>query len=156
MKKINITFEQDETLENIDVLVRASEEDSEITALYERIDPAEHTAVAVSDINGVQEMIPASEIILLSVNGKQASVITKDSRYIARKPLNAIEAVLDPGRFVRISRYEIVNLTKIVKYDFTLGGTLRIELMGGMETWASRRCIPQIRRRLSGRRDTDA
>lgn len=156
MKKINIMFERDETLEDIDILIRASDEDKEVKALFERIDPNRHTAVTASDENGALEIIPVSDIILLSVNGKQVSVITEDSKYIARQPLNAIEGSLDPARFVRISRYEIVNLAKIVKYDFTLGGTLRIELVGGMETWASRRCIPQIRRRLSGRRDTDA
>ncbi len=33
----------------------------------------------------------------------------------------------------------------------TISGTLRLELEGGMETWASRRCIPEIRRRLKGK-----
>ena len=63
----------------------------------------------------------------------------------------SLEDILDKQRFVRISRYEIVNLEKILKYDFTVAGTLRIELTGGMETWASRRCIPAIRRRLTGK-----
>ena len=48
---------------------------------------------------------------------------------------------------------EIVNLDKVLRYDFTLAGTLRLELTGGIETWASRRCIPVIRKRLQGKED---
>ena len=71
MKKINIMFERDETLEDIDILIRASDEDKEVKALFERIDPNRHTAVTASDENGALEIIPVSDIILLSVNGKQ-------------------------------------------------------------------------------------
>ena len=53
-------------------------------------------------------------------------------------------------RFLRVSRFEIIDLKKVRKYDFTLSGTLRIEFENGMETWASRRYIPLIRKRLSG------
>ena len=52
-------------------------------------------------------------------------------------------------KFLRVSRFEIINLDMVRKYDFTLGGTLRIELENGMETWASRRYIPLIKERLS-------
>ena len=52
--------------------------------------------------------------------------------------------------FLRISRFELVNLRKVRKYDFTIIGTLRIEFKNGMGTWASRRYIPLIKERLSG------
>ncbi|MBQ3843257.1 MAG: LytTR family transcriptional regulator [Ruminiclostridium sp.] len=151
MKKINLRFERDETLGDIDIIVRSAEEDSEVKALMDRISSSESELVAATDGSGTLNMIPAAEIILLSVNGKQVSIITENNRFTARQSLGSIESSLDPARFVRISRYEIVNLSKVIKYDFTLAGTLRIELAGGMETWASRRCIPQIRRRLAGK-----
>ncbi|MCR4780251.1 MAG: LytTR family transcriptional regulator DNA-binding domain-containing protein [Ruminiclostridium sp.] len=151
MKRINIRFERDETLENIEVLIRASEEDAEVRDIAERINSAGLQSIAVTDGSGTLDIVPVSDIILLSVNDKQVSIITEKNRFTARQPLSSLEGSLDPARFVRISRYEIVNLTKVVRYDFTLGGTLRIELAGGMETWASRRCIPQIRRKLAGK-----
>ena len=64
--------------------------------------------------------------------------------------MSEFEEKLDPGKFVRVSRFEIVNLDKVTNFDFTLGGTLRLELTGGMETWASRRSIPIIKERLLG------
>ncbi|MBP5604961.1 MAG: LytTR family transcriptional regulator DNA-binding domain-containing protein [Ruminiclostridium sp.] len=150
MKEININFVKDETLDGIDVTVRASEKDSEVLALIDRINtPGSETISVVS--GNIANVVPVNDIVLLSVENKNVNVITDKDRFTARQPLNSIEAALDPKRFVRISRYEIVNLAKVVRYDFTLSGTLRIELAGGMETWASRRCIPEIRRCLSGK-----
>ena len=69
--------------------------------------------------------------------------------YTAKQSLQSLEKLL--GRsFLRISRFELINLQKVRKYDFTIMGTLRVEFEGGMETWASRRYIPLIRARLSG------
>ncbi|MBR5088214.1 MAG: LytTR family transcriptional regulator DNA-binding domain-containing protein [Ruminiclostridium sp.] len=151
MKRVNVSFEKDSSLESIEVLVRASEKDKEVDDLIGRINAVGAQNISVTGGNGTRDIVAASDIVLLSVNGKQVSIITENDRYTARQSLGSIESVLDPARFIRISRYEIVNLTKVVRYDFTLSGTLRIELVGGMETWASRRCIPLIRRRLSGK-----
>ncbi len=150
MKKIKVRFERDEALDFIDVIVRAPEKDIEVSALIDRINAGGGDAISVSGGN-VTDVVPAGDIVLLTVEGKNVNVITENDRFTARQPLSSIEASLDPKRFVRISRYEIINLAKVVRYDFTLGGTLRIELVGGMETWASRRCIPEIRRHLTGK-----
>lgn len=150
MKKINVKFEKDETLSSINVTVRASEKDVEVSELIDRIKAKGGDTISVSG-GSVTDVVPAADIVLLTVEGKSVNIITEKERFTARQPLNSIEAALDPKRFVRISRYEIVNLAKVVRYDFTLSGTLRIELVGGMETWASRRCIPEIRRHLAGK-----
>lgn len=153
MKQIKVMFEKDETLGGIDVIVRAAEQDGDVNELIERINTAGQNSVTAVDENRTVNIIPVKDIILLSVNDKQVSVITENDRFVAKQPLSSFVNELDKTKFVRISRYEIVNLTKVVRYEFTLGGTLRIELTGGMETWASRRCIPQIRKLLLGRSD---
>ena len=151
MKKIRINFEKDASLDDIEILIRASEKDNEIDDIIDRVSFAGNDSIAVTDGNGTHDIVCASDIVLLSVNGKIVSIITENNRFTARQPLNSLEETLDPAVFIRISRYEIVNLKKVIRYDFTLSGTLRLELMGGMETWASRRCIPLIRRRLAGK-----
>lgn len=79
------------------------------------------------------------------------NIITSDGSYYLRQTLQGLEEKVDGRRFVRISRYELVNLDRVRRYDFTVAGTLRVELEGGMETWASRRCIPAIRKYLKER-----
>ena len=150
MKEIKTRFERDEALEYIDVLVRAAERDAEVEALLTRVSNAPPALLTVMGTNSTADNIPVDSIISVSVLGKDSQIVAEGGSYTVRQPLNVLEDKLNK-RFIRISRHEIVNLDKVVKYDFTLGGTLRLEFAGGMETWASRRCIPAIRARLNGK-----
>lgn len=151
MKNISVRFEPDPTLTHIDVVVRAPERDAEVEALLDRLSDRPPDTLAVFDGGGSLRALPAGEIILASVDGKLVNIVTEDGSWYTRRTLQSLEEELDERRFLRISRYELVNLDKVLRYDFTLAGTLRLELQGGMETWASRRCIPAIRRRLLGK-----
>ncbi len=153
MKKKSFRFELDPNLDNIEVVIRASVQDEEVTALMERLSEPVPDSLTVFDGYGNMRMLSPYSIILASVEGKLVNIITEDGSWYARQSLQSLENTLDNKRFLRISRFEIVNLDKVLHYDFTLAGTLRLELAGGMETWASRRCIPAIRKRLLGRGD---
>ena len=148
MKKPEIRFERDPSLERIEVLVRAPERNEGVEELLERLSGNSPDLLTVTGTDGSVCRIPEEDIVSVSVTGKQVQIITESGSYTARQSLQSLEERLDGEKFIRISRYELVNLLKVRKYDFTLGGTLRLELAGGMETWASRRCIPNIRRRL--------
>lgn len=151
MREIRARFERDEALEHIDVLVRAPERDAAVNALLERISGETPCILTAAGTDGALCKLAADDVVMISVTGKQTHLVTEDATYTLRQPLQSVEEMLDARRFIRISRYELVNLDKIRKYDFTLAGTLRLELAGGMETWASRRCIPAIRARLNGK-----
>lgn len=151
MKKLNVRFECDPSLEDIEVTVRASERDAEAEALLERLSGLPPDLLTVADAAGALCRIAPDDAVSVSVTGKQIQIVTENGSYTARQSLQSLEAALDGQKFVRISRYELVNLDMVRKFDFTLGGTLRLELAGGMETWASRRCIPAIRARLKGK-----
>lgn len=151
LKKVHIRFEQDASLDHIDVVIRAPDQDDSVTDLINRISARPPDMLTAYDDNGNVRKLDQKKIVLASVNGKVVDLITDDGIWHIRQTLQNLEDNLDEQRFVRISRYEIVNVEKILKYDFTVAGTLRIELTGGMETWASRRCIPAIRRRLTGK-----
>ncbi|MBR6044833.1 MAG: LytTR family transcriptional regulator DNA-binding domain-containing protein [Ruminococcus sp.] len=151
MKEITVRFEESPSADGIEVVIRAGRRDAEVEALIDRIKNGFSDTVNAADGDGSTVVIRTADIISFSVDGKRTEVITADSRYFLVQSLQSLEKQLDEKTFIRISRYEIINLTKVVRYDFTLAGTLRIELEGGIETWASRRCIPAIRRRLSGK-----
>ena len=153
MKKITFRFEPDPNLDHIDVVIRACAQDEEVTALLERLSEPAPDSLTVFDGFGNLRTLSPDSIILASVEGKLVSITTDDGCWYARQSLQRLENTLDNRRFLRISRFEIVNLDKVLRYDFTLAGTLRLELAGGIETWASRRCIPAIRKRLLGKVD---
>ena len=151
MKKVRVVFEQASLPDEIEVIIRASDNDGQARAIAERIAPTPDATLTGIDDAGNVCVINIKDVVSVSMLGKKANIITEDDRYTVRTPLQEIENKLLNLRFVRISRYEIVNLDKIKKYDFTLAGTLRLELVGGMETWASRRNISAIRKKLTGK-----
>lgn len=149
MKEINIRFERDKTLDGIDVVVRANEQDKEVDQLMRRIAQNLPQKLTVLDRDGCPCVIRESDVITVSADGKQVRVLTQNGAFTARQTLQNVENLLSDRMFLRISRFELVNLAKVRKYDFTIAGTLRIEFESGMETWASRRYIPLIKEKLS-------
>ena len=148
MKKINVRFEKDKTLDGIDIIIRADKRDEQINALIEKLTHREPVRLTVLDSYNCQSVIEEKDIIIVSADGKNVQIVTRHGKYHAKQSLQSIEDVLS-DRFLRVSRFEIIDLKKVRKYDFTLGGTLRIEFDNGMETWASRRYIPLIKERLT-------
>ena len=148
LKKIDIRFRPDSSLDHIDVLISAPEQNEEVTALIDMLSGRSSETLSVFDKKGMICQLRTEDIILISVNGKQVEIVTQEGVWYMRRTLQSLEDILDMHQFLRISRFEIVNLDKVVRYDFTISGTLRMELAGGMETWASRRFIPIIRRAL--------
>ena len=149
MKIINVRFERDDNSEEIEIIVRASQQDAQVSELIERLTEKKTGHLTVLDSEKCPCVVEEADIIFISSEGKQMRIITEAGIYTAKQSLQSMEKLL--GRsFLRISRFELVNLRKVRKYDFTIIGTLRIEFKNGMGTWASRRYIPLIKERLSG------
>ena len=149
MKKINIRFEQDQTLDTVDIVIRASSRDAQVDALMESLAQRDHVRLTVLNQDNCPTVIDEKEIVVISADGKNIRIVTLSDVFHAKQSLQSVEDILS-GNFLRVSRFEIINLKMVRKYDFTLVGTLRIEFENGMKTWASRRYIPVIRERLSG------
>ena len=149
MKKLKLRFEQDKTLDKIEIVVRAAEKDAQVTALLESLSKDEPVKLTVLDSGNRASVIDEKDIVFVAAEGKLVRVVTTEGIYKAKQSLQSIESTLSRS-FLRVSRFEIINLKKVRKYDFTLVGTLRVEFDNGMETWASRRYIPLIKERLSG------
>ena len=151
MKKVNVEFRPDPKRPDIGVVFSASEQDEEVDSLMRRVkDPLDAT-LTVYDKKNVATVLPEDEVISISADNKKLKVIAGDGEYELRKPLREIEKDLNPVRFLKISRYEIINLGKVSKFDFTMAGSFRVIMQNGLETWASRRLIPEIKKRLQGR-----
>ena len=143
-----IRFESDPALDHMEIVVRAPVRDEAAEELLMQLSGAQTDTVTVFDGYGTVRTLAAEEIVSAAMEGKLVRVVTEKDSWYTRRTLQSMESALEGGRFVRISRNELVNLDKVLRYDFTIAGTLRLELAGGRETWASRRCIPDIRKRL--------
>ena len=148
MRRIQIHFEQDTSLDYIDVLIRATEKDAAVTRLMDELTASPPGTLTLFDGYGNLKTFHEDEMISASAEGRLVNVATVDGDWYTRRSLQALEEVLDKRRFIRISRFEIINLERVQRYDFTINGTLKIVMENGMQTWASRRYIPAIRRYL--------
>ena len=92
--------------------------------------------------------LPLSEIVRLYAERQSVLVQTLDASYTVRQRLYELEERLAPHRFVRISNSEIVNARMITGMDFSLTGTIRMSLRGGVETYASRRYVSKIKKQF--------
>lgn len=152
MKKDRIVrLELDPKLDCIEIIVRAPQADDRVQALLHRLDASETTPLTVFDGCGNVRTLTEDEILSLSASGRLVGIVTTEGCWFTRRSLQSLETTLNAQRFVRISRHELVNLDHVQRYDFSVAGTLKLILSDGSETWASRRCIPAIRKRLTER-----
>ena len=148
MKKINIEFVEDPSQQDINIVITADKKDEEVMELIKKIsDPFEST-ITVYDDKGSAIIIPLEKIYSISSNNRKLKVVTEDGVFEMRSSLQDIEQDLKSPSFIKISRYEIINLLKVKEFDFSVSGTLRIEMNNGLETWASIRSISEIKKRL--------
>ena len=148
MKKINVLFNEDPNQQDIDIVITAARKDEQVEELLQKIaDPFDST-FTVYDDKGSAIIIPLDKIYSISSNNRKLKVVTEDGVFEMRSSLQDIEQDLRSPSFIKISRYEIINLMKVKEFDFSVSGTLRIEMNNGMQTWASRRNISEIKKRL--------
>lgn len=148
MKRVNVSFSADEGRHDIGVLFMASERDEQVDALMSRIEDPLADVLTVYDAEGAAVSLAESRIVSISVDNKKLRVIAENGIFQVKMSMQDIEAQLNPNAFLRVSRFDIINLARVQRFDFSMSGTLRIEMEQGLEVWASRRYIPAIKKRL--------
>lgn len=147
---IKTQFKEKDGIQDIEVVITASEQNDAVKSLMKRIEDPLAGTLMVSDAEGITTVLDEESIVSISSGSKKLVVRADDGLYELRMSMQDIEKQLNPLAFIRISRYEIINLGKVRKFDFSVTGTLRIVMKDGTETWASRRLITLIKRRLQG------
>ena len=91
-------------------------------------------------------LLREEEILRVYTEKRRVLVDSSRGTFALRARLYELEARLDAEEFVRISNSEIVRRGCILHLDFSLTGTIRLTLEGGIETYVSRRYVSRIRR----------
>ena len=102
------------------------------------------------------ELLSQRDVVRVYSEARHVRISTVNGLYDSNKSLSWLEMQLNPDRFIRISRYEIVNIRKIARFDFSMAGTIQIVLDDGCVTWAARRyvrAIQQVLKNLEGKKE---
>lgn len=94
------------------------------------------------------ELLSQRNIFRVYVESRKVRICTENGTYESHKSLSWLEMQLNPERFIRISRFEIVNIRKIARFDFSMAGTVHIVFDDGSVTWAARRYVRAIQQAL--------
>ena len=146
--KIEISIENE--AEERKVVIHTEKVDDEITSLIERIkgNPREQSdSLTVFDENGAL-FIPFRDICRIYSQDKKVFAETIEGTYTLRPRLYELEESLDSRVFMRISNSEIINLRQVKRMDTSLTGTICVSMKNGTMTYASRRYVALIRKKL--------
>jgi two-component system LytT family response regulator len=93
--------------------------------------------------------VPLREVSLFSAEGNYVRLLWGEERPLLGRSLAALEQKLDPKRFFRANRSQIVNLEFIQHVELGEGGRLHVELRDGPEIEISRRQARLFRERTT-------
>jgi two-component system, LytTR family, response regulator len=83
--------------------------------------------------------VPLREVRLLTSEGNYVRLSWGDKRPLLGRALVGLEQRLDPKRFFRANRRQILNLDFVEGVESGVGGRLHVQLRGGSEVEVSRR-----------------
>ena len=148
--KVNIRIEIDSEFTIPEIVIRADQQ----TDLVDRIVSAIGQC-AENDISRIRVydgntalLLDQREILRVYTEMRKLIVCSSRGTFEARGTLQNIEKLLDSEHFVRISRFEIINLEKITGFDVSVSGTIRVLFEDGSFTWAARRYVHTIENKL--------
>jgi two-component system, LytTR family, response regulator len=95
--------------------------------------------------------VPLREVSVFSAEGNYVRMLWGHERPLLGRSLAALEEKLDPQRFFRANRSQIVNLDFILQVDLGEGGRLHVQMRDGPEIEVSRRQARLFRARGSVR-----
>jgi two-component system LytT family response regulator len=93
--------------------------------------------------------VPLREVRLMIAEGNYVRLHWGDVRPLLARPLSSLEERLDPQRYFRANRRQIINLEFIENVELGSGGLLHVQLRGGPEVEISRRQARLFRMQMS-------
>ena len=149
-QRVKVRLELDPSCPVPEVVIRTdhrSELVEKLISAVERCADGDEAPLLVYDGNTAL-FVDRHEVTRIYTEPRKLMVCTGSRTYEARCSLQEMEDLLDRDRFVRISRFEIINMEKVVGFDVSVSGTIQVTLDDGSATWVARRYVRAIEQRL--------
>lgn len=147
--EISVVFRENASSDKIEIQISAPERCPQVEELLTRLAAKERFIDVPSDGGRIIRLRTDSIIRIYSQNRKNY-VCWANETFRTSASINELYGQLCGDSFLRISRFEIINLSKAVYFDFSIAGELKIKLENDQTVFASRRYIPVIRNYLKG------
>ena len=150
-RKINVRLEIDPSCGAPEVIIRASQR----SALTDRIMSSVHQCTEedsslIMVYKGARKaFLRQEDVIRAHTEPRRLIVRAVSGDYEARCSLQELEEKLTADYFVRISRFEIININWVSSFDLSTAGTIQVIFEDGSVAWVSRRYVRAIEQRLT-------
>ncbi len=138
--RIEIRKELDE-----DIVIYARENSPELQKLEALLQEPEPTLIGYRD-DTVTPLDP-SQIYCFSVEQNKVFAMTENERYQLKERLYLLEERFRDS-FIKINQSCLVNITKLERFDTSLGGSLIVILKNGYRDYVSRRQVKAVKERI--------
>ena len=147
---VNIEVRIDPDCHDPVILIRTDQQTQEVENIVHAIENCVESRypLIVGYRDNAMELLSQRDIIRVYVEARRVRIRTEKGIFESHKSLSFLEQLLNPERFIRISRFEIVNIRKIASFDFSRAGTVHIRFDDGTVTWAARRHVRTIQQAL--------
>jgi DNA-binding LytR/AlgR family response regulator len=147
---IDIRVETDSNITLPQVIIKTdsqSELTEKIVYAIERCIENEYPKVTAVNEN-TMVLLNQWDIIRIFTQNRKLSICSQNGTYESRLALSGLEEILNRDDFIRISRFEIINLRKVSGFDLSVSGTIKVLFENGTETWVARRYVKAIQEKL--------
>ena len=146
---VTVRFLEDPSLDKIEVQISAPQHTAQVDDLLARF--AQHERyLDLPSAGGKTFRVHIDSIIRIYSQNRNNFVCVSGETIRTTSSVNDLASKLGTSGFLRVSRFEIINLEKVVNFDFSIVGELKINLEDDQTVYASRRYIPIIRDYLKG------
>lgn len=144
---IDIDVILDEAYIDPKVTIQTKEKTKQVEHIIQAIDYASDRdfPVVMAFRDEKVTLVSQRDVIRVFTHNKRVMLQTVDEVYLMKKSVTALEQILNPERFVRISQSEIINLYKVKSFDLTMRGSVGVEFEDGNKSWVSRNRLHAIR-----------
>lgn len=91
--------------------------------------------------------LDTQQIYCITIDDGKLYAVCKNEKFLVKSKLYIIEDMLD-NCFIKINQSSIANINKILKFDASISGTLKIVFKNGYVDYVSRRNIKNVKERL--------
>ncbi len=144
---MKVVFEEDTSLEDVEVSVRAPRLSDEVVGIISRLRLHDLKLTGVS--NGTTHIVPATKVLYFESVDKKTFFYTTEEVFETPMRLYEIEDRLVRYGFVRAGKSVIINMKEVNSLRSEIGGRLLAALSNGERVVISRAYAPRIKQLLN-------
>ena len=149
-ERVKVRIDLDASCQVPEVVIRTAQKTEmveKIISALKRCAQSDVPRIAVYD-GSARRLLSQGDILRVYTEPRKLMVCTARGKFEARCSLKERETTLDPEIFVRISRFELINMEKVSGFDVSLSGTIQVMFDDGSSTFVARRYVRTIAQKL--------